>query len=69
MRLTFAARADPCRSIFLLCAVLDRKLAALYARAAGAARLPDLDVRVQDAHGRVTAVPQWDELRIWDPGD
>ena len=43
--------------------------AALYARAAGAARLPDLDVRVQDAHGQVTAAPQWDELRIWDPGD
>ena len=43
--------------------------AALYARAAGAARLPDLDVRVQDAHGRVASVPQWDELRVWDPGD
>ena len=34
-----------------------------------AARLPDLDVRVQDAHGRVASVPQWDELRVWDPGD
>ena len=42
----------------------------LYAQAAGAARLADLDARVETpTSGRECSVPLWDELRTWDPGD
>ena len=41
------------------------------ARAQSAARLRDLRLRVATAGGvrHETTVSQWDELRIWDPGD
>ena len=43
----------------------------LLEQAKQAARLPDLLARVTSVNGGVgeRAVPQWDELRIWDPGD
>ena len=43
----------------------------LLEQAKQAARLPDLLARVTSVNGRggECAVPQWDELRIWDPGD
>ena len=43
----------------------------LQQQAMQAARLPDLLARVTSVNGGVgeRAVPQWDELRIWDPGD
>ena len=36
-----------------------------------AARLPDLLARVTSVNGGggERAVPQWDKLRVWDPGD
>ena len=43
---------------------------AMLLRAWEAARLGDLDVRVVNAvTDREISVPQWDELRTWDPGD
>ena len=43
----------------------------LLEQAKQAARLPDLLARVTSVSGPggERAVPQWDELRIWDPGD
>ena len=43
----------------------------LLEQAKQAARLPDLLARVTSVNGGggERAVPQWDELRVWDPGD
>ena len=43
----------------------------MHQQAMQAVRLPDLLARVTSVTGGVgeRAVPQWDELRVWDPGD
>ena len=43
----------------------------LHQQAMQAARLPDLLARVTSVYGEVgeRAAPQWDELRVWGPGD
>ena len=43
----------------------------LLEQAKQAARLPDFLARVTSVNGGggERAVPQWDELRVWDPGD
>ena len=41
----------------------------LHMQAASATRLATLDARVYEGSGPEQSVPQWDELKIWDPGD
>jgi len=70
---------SPCAGICrVLSAILSHRRAPpgatpldLLEQAKQAARLPDLLARVTSVNGGggERAVPQWDELRVWDPGD